>query len=235
MALSFAFGAQLGWAQADGSIRLQVKDPSGAVTKASGSLRNLDTKTDTPFETDAQGAFVFSGLPHNRFEIRVQKEGFAAKTVQANVSSAASLDETVTLALSSATESVNVFSVAPLSGTSMAKGDVPMNVQTAPSKDLERSGAIDLSDFMNRTLSGVYVNNNQVNPFQPDLNYRGYTASPLLGTPEGLSVFVDGVRQNQPFGDVVSWDLIPKIAIMDMALVPGSDPVFGLNTLGCRA
>ncbi len=47
-----------------------------------------------------------------------------------------------------------------------------------------------------------------------------------------MSVYVDGVRQNQPFGDVVAWDLIPKIAIEDMALVPGSNPVFGLNTLG---
>ncbi len=81
------------------------------------------------------------------------------------------------------------------------------------------------------TLSGVYVNNNQVNPFQLDLNYRGYTASPLLGTPEGLSlVFVDGAGE-PAFGDVVAWDLIPRIAIMDMALVPGSGP-FGLNTLG---
>ena len=64
------------------------------------------------------------------------------------------------------------------------------------------------------------------------MNYRGYTASPLLGTPAGLSVYLDGVRQNQPFGDVVSWDLIPNDAISEMALIPGSDPLFGLNTLG---
>ena len=67
---------------------------------------------------------------------------------------------------------------------------------------------------------------------QPDLNYRGYTASPLLGTPQGVSVYMDGVRLNQPFGDVVSWDLIPKIAISETALIPGSNPLFGLNTLG---
>src|SRR5271155_4920109 len=72
----------------------------------------------------------------------------------------------------------------------------------------------------------------QGNPFQPDVNFRGYTASPLLGSPEGISVYLDGVRQNQPFGDVVSWDLIPKNAISEVMLVPGSDPLFGLNTLG---
>ena len=53
-----------------------------------------------------------------------------------------------------------------------------------------------------------------------------------MGTPEGLSVYLDGVRQNQPFGDIVAWDLIPKVAIRDMALIPGSDPIYGLNTLG---
>ena len=78
----------------------------------------------------------------------------------------------------------------------------------------------------------MHVNEVQGNPFQPDINYRGYTASPLLGTPQGLSVYMDGVRLNQPFGDVVSWDLIPRIAIASTTLMPGSNPLFGLNTLG---
>ncbi len=43
---------------------------------------------------------------------------------------------------------------------------------------------------------------------------------------------MDGVRLNQPFGDVVSWDLIPRVAICSSALMPGSNPLFGLNTLG---
>ena len=85
-------------------------------------------------------------------------------------------------------------------------------------KNLEDSNALDLADLMNRRLTSVYINENAGNPYQPDINYRGYTASPLLGTPEGLSVYLDGVRQNQPFGDIVAWDLIPKVAIRDMAL-----------------
>jgi outer membrane receptor protein involved in Fe transport len=72
----------------------------------------------------------------------------------------------------------------------------------------------------------------QGNPFQPDLAFRGFTASPLLGTPQGLSVFQDGVRVNEPFGDIVNWDLIPQSAISSVQLIPGSNPSFGLNTLG---
>ena len=105
-------------------------------------------------------------------------------------------------------------------------------MQTLSAQTIEDTNAIDLTDAMKRRLNGVYVNENQNNPFQPDVNYRGYTASPLVGAPAGLSVYLDGVRQNQPFGDVVQWDLIPKVAIATMELIPGSNPVYGLNTLG---
>ena len=120
----------------------------------------------------------------------------------------------------------------PLAGVDLARDEIAAPVQTASARDIQDSGALDLSDFLNRRLNGVYVNEMQGNPFQPDVNYRGYTASPLLGTPQGLSVYMDGVRLNQPFGDVVSWDLIPRIAIAETTLMPGSNPLFGLNTLG---
>jgi iron complex outermembrane receptor protein len=78
----------------------------------------------------------------------------------------------------------------------------------------------------------VNINEIQGNPYQPQVNYRGFTASPLLGESQGLSVFQDGVRINEPFGDVVNWDLIPQGAISAINLIPGSNPLFGLNTLG---
>ena len=113
------------------------------------------------------------------------------------------------MALAAQTSKVDVVETTPLAGTDLAVDQVAGAVQTATAADIQNSGALDLADFMNRRLNGVYLNEMQSNPFQPDVNFRGYTASPLLGTPEGLSVYLDGVRQNQPFGDVVSWDLIP--------------------------
>jgi outer membrane receptor protein involved in Fe transport len=125
-----------------------------------------------------------------------------------------------------------VIVTTPLPGVEIPAARVPAPVQTATDVDIDQSGALDVSDFMNRRLNGVHVNEVQSNPFQPDVNYRGFTASPLLGTPQGISVFMDGVRLNQPFGEVVSWDLIPRMAIASTTLMPGSNPVFGLNTLG---
>src|SRR5215472_1824656 len=127
---------------------------------------------------------------------------------------------------------VEVIGVTPLPGVGVPRDSVPANVQTGGAAELRNPGVLTLPDFMERDLDSVTVNASQGNPFQPDVNFRGFTASPLLGTQPGLSVFQDGVRVNEPFGDSVNWDLIPKSAISSMALVPGSNPVFGLNTLG---
>lgn len=127
---------------------------------------------------------------------------------------------------------VDVVGSTPLPGIGQPRNEIAAPVQSATSADITRSGALELGEFMNRRLGSVHVNEMQGNPFQMDVSYRGYTASPLLGTPQGLSVYMDGVRMNQPFGDVVSWDLIPRGAIAAMTLMPGSNPLFGLNTLG---
>jgi outer membrane receptor protein involved in Fe transport len=215
-----------------GEIRLQVNDPSGSPMQASGKLENRAAGFARNFETDAQGSFTVRNLPLGRYRLQVSKSGFAIESAQIDLDSATPITSIVTMKLEAQAAKVDVVSETPLAGTDLLTDQIAGPVQTATAADIEASGALDLGDFMNRKLNGVYLNDVQGNPFQPDVNYRGYTASPLLGTPEGLSVYVDGVRQNQPFGDVVSWDLIPKDAISEVTLVPGSDPLFGLNTLG---
>jgi iron complex outermembrane receptor protein len=129
-------------------------------------------------------------------------------------------------------DQVVVIGTTPLSGLGLPLNQVPANVQTADAKDMRRQQTLDLADFLNNNFSGVSISESGDNPFQPDINYHGFTASPLLGTPEGLSVYVDGVRVNEAFGDTVNWDLIPQSAISTVTLMSGSNPVFGLNTLG---
>ena len=130
------------------------------------------------------------------------------------------------------TPAVEVIGVTPLPGLGVPAAQVPANVQAVTGAEIMRQHPLNLSEFMSQRLSGVNVNENQSNPFQPDLTYRGFAASPLLGTPQGISVYQDGVRINEPFGDTVNWDLIPTSAISTINLIPGSNPLFGLNTLG---
>ena len=104
--------------------------------------------------------------------------------------------------------------------------------QVADGETLKSSRAVSIADQLARTAPGVSINEMQGNPLQTDINFRGFTASPVLGTPQGLSVYLDGVRINQPFGEVVNWDLIPTSAIARIDLVSGSAPQFGRNSLG---
>jgi iron complex outermembrane receptor protein len=125
-----------------------------------------------------------------------------------------------------------VTATTPLHGSGLPVDRVPANVQTATGAGIAKSQSLDLSEFMNGELGSVHVNQVQDNPLQPDLQYRGFLASPLLGAPQGLSVYWGGVRLNEVFGDTVNWDLIPQSAIRTVNLMPGSNPLFGLNTLG---
>ncbi len=131
-----------------------------------------------------------------------------------------------------ALKKIEVVSTTPLAGVGLPLEQIPSNVQVVKGEIMQEQGSLTIADFMNNNLTGVSINETQSNPYQPDILFRGFTASPLLGTPQGLSVFQDGVRINEPFGDAVNWDLIPMNAIAGMNLMPGSNPIFGLNTLG---
>ena len=109
---------------------------------------------------------------------------------------------------------------------------VPANVQSATADEIERAQSLDLTDFLNRDFGSVSINHAQNNPLQPDVSFRGFTASPLLGLSPGFTVYQNGVRINEPFGDTVNWDLIPLSAVSSVQLLAGSNPVFGLNSLG---
>lgn len=153
--------------------------------------------------------------------------GFASVSTPAQESNPDANSEDVTTL-----DLVNVVGVSPVTGTDISAMKLPYNVQSINDDVIDRSQTLDLSDFMNRHLAGVTTNAAAGNPLQPDLQFRGFTATPLLGGSEGMSVYLDGVRVNEVFGDTVNWDLIPQDAIERMSLLAGANPVFGLNTLG---
>ncbi len=129
-------------------------------------------------------------------------------------------------------DAVTVIGVTPLHGLGIPKSMVPGNVQTATAADLARRPGAPANEVLRNSFASVHTNDAQNNPFQTDVQFRGFTASPLLGLPQGLAIYQDGVRMNEPFGDTVNWDLLPTTAIASVNLMPGSNPLFGLNALG---
>jgi iron complex outermembrane recepter protein len=126
---------------------------------------------------------------------------------------------------------VEVVAATPLLGSGVDRSTVPAQTQVLTSQDIARDGNPDALRALNEQVPGVTLDAAAGNPFQPSLFYHGFQASPLQGNPQGLAVYLNGARFNQPFGDTVNWDLIPDLAIDRMDLV-GSNPVFGLNALG---
>ena len=130
------------------------------------------------------------------------------------------------------TEKVEVISTTPLPGIGVPLYKIPANIQYASPKEINNQTGVSIADYMNNNMQGITVTELGGNPWQPEINFRGYSSSPLLGNPQGLSTYIDGVRVNEPFGDLTLWDKIPSFAIGNMQVIPGSNPLFGLNTLG---
>ena len=126
---------------------------------------------------------------------------------------------------------VEVIGATPLLGTGLDRDKVPAATNVITGNDIDRTGVPSALGALNDTVPGVGLDDAQGNPFQPNLIYRGFSASPLDGNPQGLAVYLNGIRFNQPFSDAVNWDLLPDIAIDRMNL-QGSNPTFGLNALG---
>jgi iron complex outermembrane receptor protein len=108
---------------------------------------------------------------------------------------------------------------------------VPTQTFTVSGKQLQRTRAFDVVGNLQRQAPGVIISDVAGNPFQPEVDYRGFVASPIAGTPQGLAVYQNGVRINEAWGDNVYWDMVPNIAIDRFTLVTGN-PLFGLNAIG---
>jgi outer membrane receptor protein involved in Fe transport len=126
---------------------------------------------------------------------------------------------------------VEVVGVSPVASFNIPLNQYPGNIQVLRENDIESQKSSSFSELLGRSAASVTLNEIQGNPFQLDLNYRGQRLSSVLGSPQGVSAYLDGVRINEAFGDVISWDMLPESAISTMTVVPGSNPMYGMNTL----
>jgi iron complex outermembrane recepter protein len=126
---------------------------------------------------------------------------------------------------------IEVVGVSPVAGSEIDIDKVPADVLTVGAAAFSHTKTPDLFQAMIQGIPFVSPSDQSGNPFQINLDYRGFTASPVQGTPQGIAVYQNGVRINEAYGDVVNWDLIPEMAINRMTLMP-NNPVFGLNAIG---
>ncbi len=165
--------------------------------------------------------------------IRPYENMFAMKMIRLRLAVASNLifNLNVAMAQEAPLPEVVVVGTTPVPGMNVDADKVPGNVQTLRAAELRDNGASNVINGISSHLGSVNINDTLADAFQPDILYRGFEASPVLGTPQGLAVYQNGVRINEAFGDTVNWDLFPDIAVNRIGIVSGS-PSFGLNALG---
>ena len=131
------------------------------------------------------------------------------------------------------TRRVYVYPTAPTPtvGSGMDVDKVSAAVNAVGAGQIARTGSLNVADALQQRVPGIIISDTTGNPFMPDIQFRGFVASPVAGTPQGLAVYQNGVRINEAFGDTVNWDLIPTAAIRSVTVVT-NNPAFGLNALG---
>jgi outer membrane receptor protein involved in Fe transport len=126
---------------------------------------------------------------------------------------------------------VRIYPTTPMAGGDIEADKTPASINVVDANQIKQTASLNISDALVKYVPGIIVNEVAGNPFQPDVQFRGFVASPVSGTPQGLAVYQNGVRANEAFGDTVNWDLIPTAAIKSVTVVT-NNPAFGLNALG---
>lgn len=125
---------------------------------------------------------------------------------------------------------VVVVAPTPLEGRGVDPQKLPAVVESVGADDFLRSGSRAVGEALEQHIAGATLADTQGNGFTKDFEFRGSDASPVQGEPQGVAVYMGGVRLNEAFGDTVNWDLIPEVAISRANLFT-SNPAFGLNAL----
>jgi outer membrane receptor protein involved in Fe transport len=225
-------GARPGFAQTS-TLGGSVRDAQGgALVGATVTVESEAGSVSRITATDETGGFRLDPLPPGVYRVSIALPGFEPFEGTVTLEAGASRVLDVRLTLSPLAQRVDVIAVAPGHSGEVSRGRIPASVSRMDEAELSDRRGVSPADALHERLGAVTLEEATTNPFQPNLRFRGFTASPLLGLPQGVAVYQNGVRINEPFGDTVQFDLIPQFALESLQLSAGAEPVFGLNALG---
>ena len=228
--LLMTYGAHAQTVLLTGSI---TDEQGGAVGGVTITVTSTISLTPVVVVSEVDGSYLIPTLVPDTYSVTFELDGF--DTQQFN---AVKLTERrrhvldVVLALSSFNDRIDVVGVTPMLGGGIPRDRVASTVSVVNPDALAATAVSSTANTLNQRLGSVSLEGATTNPFQPTLRFRGFTASPLLGLPQGIVVYQNGVRINESFGDTVQFDLIPQFAIDQIQLSAGASPTYGLNALG---
>jgi outer membrane receptor protein involved in Fe transport len=123
-----------------------------------------------------------------------------------------------------------VTSIRPAAGPTVGSG-VPARVTTLGAREVDAYEPRVLSDAVNQ-VAGFSTYNDVGSPYKLNISTRGFYSSPVVGLPQGVAVFLDGVRMNEPEASQVNFDLLPMDDINRIEILSGNGSLLGRNALG---
>ncbi len=211
----------------------QITDAQGGAVAGAAVTTAAPGREPAAVVTDSSGRFRFTTLEPGTYALAVSMAGFRTERRPAlEISAGETLRVDVQLGLAPFAQQVEVVGTVPAPGSTVDRERIPATISVVTASELEDRHAASLADALNEQLGSVTLEGTTTNLFQPTLRFRGFTASPLLGLPQGVAVYQNGVRINEPFGDTVQFDLIPQFAVAQAQLSAGAEPTYGLNALG---
>ena len=225
--------APLGAHAQTATLEGRVTDQQGAAVAGVAVTATAPGREPIAVTTDGTGMYRLTALAPGTYALSISMPGFRTEQRTAlAVAAGETLRVDVRLGLAPFAQQVDVVAIAPTPGRGIDRGRIPATVSVISAAELEDRQVSSLSDALNEQFGSVTLEGTTTNLFQPTLRFRGFTASPLLGLPQGVAVYQNGVRVNEPFGDTVQFDLIPQFAVGQIQLSAGTEPTYGLNALG---
>ena len=123
-----------------------------------------------------------------------------------------------------------VGSIAPTAGPTIGSG-IPARISTVTGEQIDAWEPRLLADAL-ATQPGISLYDDLGSAYKLNLSTRGFNVGPVVGLPPGVSVFLDGVRQNEPDAQEVNFDLLPMEHVRRVELLSGSGSLLGANSLG---
>jgi outer membrane receptor protein involved in Fe transport len=120
-----------------------------------------------------------------------------------------------------------VISSTRLPGDPVESRTVPTKVTVITAEDIEKAGAKSVQEAI-QYATGIVMYDQVGNAFQQTVDLRGFNGQPVPAT----SVFVDGVRINEPDFNTASFEFIPIEMVERIEILPGASAIYGKNALG---
>src|SRR5262249_11914500 len=214
-------------APANRSVEVRDFDPAGLPITVARITVSESGETRRSVVSNAE-RFRISDLPPGLYEVKVEADGFAAKTSSADLRSQTSASVDVRLELGRVGDAV----VVAATRTEQRLGDLPVSASVLHGEEIKESPAVVADDVLRQVPTFSLFRRTSslaAHPTAQGVSLRG------IG-PSGVSrtlVLLDNTPFNDPFGGWVYWTRVPMTSVDRVEIIDGANSsVYGNYAAG---